>query len=399
MIDAASNSSVYRSLTAILDYATSIVVCLCVLALQPVKADIAPDPITGGVNPITRANTQIELVSEVVNIYANKKGFKTNAEFHLHNSGPEVTTEIGFPFFPFTDEHIEQLNVFSASIDGTPVKTIKTDFSPTANTNDVIAPPSDKWKHWPVHLTVGQNATIKVSYENDMPKIIDPSSALDQQLLNEDGKTGFYRDLLEPKAYQIQYQLATGSLWKGPIVDCKIVLHTDGIGREKVRSVMPLPEEINKDTIVWQWKHFKPRRDLYFYLFDECTEMQQIQGLKDAIGKDPNNPRLTACLGMLDWLQGDQPKSLAFFKDYLMKNSSSTASKKTHEDKIAEILMIASWVRFTEKRGLQSDARELAPVIADSVQRYCHSEEMVPEFFQTSADDWQNWLHKYGSAQ
>jgi hypothetical protein len=59
-------------------------------------------------------------------------------------------------------------------------------------------------------------------------------------------------------------------------------------------------------------------------------------------------------------------------------------------------LMIASWVRFTEKRGLQSDARELAPVIADSVERYCHSEDMVPEFLQTSAEDWQNWLHKYG---
>jgi hypothetical protein len=308
--------------------------CLCVLAVQPVQADIAPDPISGGVNPITGKNTKIELVSEIVDIYVHKNGFRTRAEFHIHNSGPEITTDIGFPFYPFDYDHIEQLKQFVANVDGNPV-TIKTGFSPTADTNNLMGPPSYKWKYWSVHLAAGQNATITVSYENDMPKTNESSSSLEHQLLKEitpedSRNANAYQDLIEPNAYQVDYQLATGSLWKGPIGDCKIILHTDELGREKLRSVLPLPETVDKNTVEWHWTNLKPRLDLRFYLFDKGSETEQIQKFKKAIIKSPSDPRLVACLGMLYWLQGNASEELELFKEYLLKNPSYISPPKTN---------------------------------------------------------------------
>jgi hypothetical protein len=87
------------------------ILLLNLLLLPACYADIAPDPLSGGINMITKKNTQIEMVGEVVNIYISKSGFHTTAEFSLHNSGkPRYQTKP---------------KNFQASIANVPVTTVK----------------------------------------------------------------------------------------------------------------------------------------------------------------------------------------------------------------------------------------------------------------------------------
>jgi hypothetical protein len=73
---------------------------------------------------ITKKNTQIEMVGEVVNIYISKSGFHTTAEFSLHNSGKAVTTDVGFSFDQEPRYQTKPKN-FQASIANVPVTTVK----------------------------------------------------------------------------------------------------------------------------------------------------------------------------------------------------------------------------------------------------------------------------------
>lgn len=246
---------------------------------------------------ITKKNTQIEMVGEVVNIYISKSEFHTTAEFSLHNSGKAVTTDVGFPFDEEPRYQTKPKN-FQASIANVPVTTIKEGHTPYEEPGFYKI---DMWKHWTMHLDAGQNIIVHVSYDNDMVPTSDSTNAFDQIMLGDGSANSVdqpaYRELVEAKAYNVQYILITGSRWKGPIGDCRIIVHTDKIGREKVRSVAPLPDAISDKEIIWHWRNFKPHADLRISLFDKRTLSSQIEQFRAACAKRPNDAKLVACLG------------------------------------------------------------------------------------------------------
>ena len=253
-----------------------------------------------------------------------------------------------------------------------------------------------------MHLDAGQNVTVHVSYDNDMVPTSDSTNAFDQMVLGDGSANSVdqpvYRELVEAKTYNVQYILITGSRWKGPIGDCRIIVHTDKIGREKVRSVAPLPDAISDKEIIWHWRNFKPHADLRISLFDKRTLSSQIEKFRAACAKPPNDAKLVACLGLMYQLQGKPVDELMLFKDFLIAHPNAVFHKGMHRDEnIVILLMISSWVRYGDSLGLQSESAKFASALKGPIEDYCKKGEFSAEYSRTSACDWQAWLDRNAS--
>lgn len=74
-------------------------ICCQILGLSVARADVAPNPLSGGISLETtgREPTEITLRHNTVKIKVTPQLCTTRAFFRLHNMGAATALEVGFP--------------------------------------------------------------------------------------------------------------------------------------------------------------------------------------------------------------------------------------------------------------------------------------------------------------
>jgi Domain of unknown function (DUF4424) len=266
-----------------------------------VRADIAPDPLSGGKNLSAkgREKTTVAMVDEVVKLRLSKDTCQVDVVFTMKNIGktPE-TIEVGFP-----GNYEDELGNFKATVDGTAVKVsqkIEKWLEPYLNFQRER---SMLWKTWEMTFPPDKPVKIGVSY---FTKMRDNHWQTAYEFPVAEALGAFVpageRATLEKKlvSRRIEYILRTGSHWSGPIGRCRIEVTFDGLTTDNVDLTKRFFERdratITRDKIVWDLKDYEPKVDVELSITPETTETATLALLEKTHKQYPEAVRITIIL-------------------------------------------------------------------------------------------------------
>lgn len=196
--------------------------------------------------------TKVQMESEVVDISLGQDRVQVRATFHMVNHGPDGDVAVGYPLGVFE----ESLNEFAVTLDGKPVKDIRTE----AGHGDSDVPPGmrdpgaagaetyrfegpfKQWKICKVPMKAGGKHIVTVSYW------VKPAAVNDA----EKGPLSFYT-----------YTLRTGATWQGKIKEALIHVTLDGIPPASIVSTSPAGlQSPAHDVLTWAFHDFKPTENI-----------------------------------------------------------------------------------------------------------------------------------------
>lgn len=186
-------------------------------------------------------NSQIQMVSEVVNITISDDWIFVRATYNFKNHGATTTVQMGYP-----DETVAwekpRIDKIYSKVDGKPVALS------FKSTNKTTKPVEEYYANaaWvkSVRFTAGQNRTVTVFYR---------------------AKTGF--SAIGCSTY---YVLKSGNTWKGRILDAQFNINWSGVrsfSRPALEPIVdergkPLPWRIGKTSASLRLRNFKPSYNL-----------------------------------------------------------------------------------------------------------------------------------------
>ena len=217
------------------------------------RADIAPNPMSGGVSIEVPGQSQTEIVLErnTVKMRVSPSLCRTRAWFKLRNTGPATQLEVGFPF-RFEDEVAD----FRAWVDNDQQVIEDRTRERKVQTFKGKRLFVDRWKLWPMTFAHDETKLVEVRYSNLTAETGSPYENLKGGSGRAPrGQESLLNDLLS--ARQIEYTLVTGTYWKGPIGHCRVELLLDGIPDDAVVALIPPAHRFGENQIVWEWSGLK----------------------------------------------------------------------------------------------------------------------------------------------
>jgi hypothetical protein len=257
----------------------------------------------------------------------------------------------------------------------------------------------EDWKYWTMHLRPGQRVKVLVSYDTDKITPKRAGGLIEPMLLTNDTGRDLdppYRELGDTNSLAITYTLHTGSRWKGSIGDCRVILHLDEVGREKVRSMRQLPDAVSEKEIVWHWKNIEPTFDIEVGLYDDKSNSDShTEQLKALYEQHPDDPKLCAALGFKYRLQGKEADELQLYKRFLANNRVKFDSERQVKRSFAVLYMLSRWVACAEGFGLDADAKQIAAKIDPSMKKAMFEDKLCVPMLRTSKGQWHHFLTAY----
>jgi len=201
------------------------IIVLAVAFSAYLHADISPNPIKAkGIIPI--GSTNIQMVSEVVNIDMYMGSSIVDAVFMMKNLGKKESLEIGFPFVYF--EHL--MYDFSQ---------IPTEFNAWINNKEInrdkfkLCPDNDKvWFLW--ESTISEDETVEIRVKYKLPAGYKKSNFF------------FY------------YLVSTGAGWKDSIESARVAVTIHDIPNDQLLSISPKGYAQSANKVVWEFSNFEP---------------------------------------------------------------------------------------------------------------------------------------------
>lgn len=235
------------------------------------RADIAPNPMSGGVNLQVPGNgkTEIVLVHNTVQLKVSPARCWTRAFFRLHNTGPATELDVGFPF-SYEGEAAD----FELSIDN---QTVKHSEQTETGKTPIGQPVKRWWKVWNMTFATDETHLVEVRYSNVLNGFIPTSNVPDYYPFvrewRAEGKDYSLRDYGCSEAIglhdavmakSVSYMLITGSYWKGPIERCRVEAEIEDVPTDSIVDVWPAATSFSAERIVWEWKHVDPANNVVF---------------------------------------------------------------------------------------------------------------------------------------
>lgn len=261
-------------------------------------ADVAPDPFAGGTSMINSSQTtNVSMNSEVVTIKLTKDKCHVHVVFDMRNTGPAEELEVGFPC-----NYNEEMNNFSAVVDGRPVRTKTeeggryrkewcTPVSPAIVPGGHPLPPEPKpayttprpyqelgygaWKTWKMYFGDHARRTIEISYENILhPLTMSERMRPRTRAFYPDGRPAD-EDPPLPTAAEVHYVLRTGAFWKGPIGKATVNVICDGIPTTSLLEAYPIGWHLTGKGATLVKTNFEPDEDVKIFLDAKVKNTQQ----------------------------------------------------------------------------------------------------------------------------
>lgn len=268
--------------------------------------DIAPNPLSGGVNFYAKTD-KVEMSEETVTMNVSATRCKTHAIFHMKNLTKEpVSMDVGFPFAYPTD-----LQEFRAKVNGKEIK----------NVAEKTAGKRQKWKVWTMTFPAGKTTKVEVDYWNDLTAIYSWVTGIDSvpKLLlsftsykmkprgkaNEEEQKQYNELAQQLQHKEVRYILKTGAGWAGNIGKCKVIVKFDGVTTDNLITQFPIQNEeyqprdpkVMSKEMTWELKDFEPKDDIYFQISPNITQQEVREMIEATLKKHPHHPRLTRLYG------------------------------------------------------------------------------------------------------
>ncbi len=272
-----------RYLVFVLPFITFVTSALC-----PARADIAPDPVSGGW-PISRfgqGTTNVRMVAEdvVVRIYADS--ILTVGSFSMHNDGATETMEVGFPF-----RYSNDLVRFRAFVDGRPA--VVHDEQEGRSDRDGRKKWTVYWKRWEMRFPEQEDCQVRVEYVARPMK----SSAY----FAGPRRSSLPKDVLATlraatAVHTVEYILETGKAWRGILDRCRISFELVGMGPDHIIGYQPENGARTENGVVWEYQDYEPSRwvNLQYSPYAPPNEIPGI--LRGVLAQFPDDARLASDL-------------------------------------------------------------------------------------------------------
>ncbi len=237
------------------------------------RADIAPNPIFGGLSITTPATNEsaIALVSESVVLTVNTNNtVDTCAEFFLKNLGSTTNLTVGFPHFYTTD-----FLSFSASVSGTPVvcRTDKVTHNFGRKTQTTF------WELWDMQIDSQEVVHVVVNYTSKL--------WLTREIITMSHFSSWYKgkeeeDILKKtRIGKLEYILTTGAHWNGSIGKATIRVDLSALSFPTIKDTSPQDAMIREHEVIWEMDNFEPQSNirLSFFLSGPFNKLKLLQSL------------------------------------------------------------------------------------------------------------------------
>lgn len=282
--------------------------------LSVARADIAPNPLSGGISLQTtgREPTEIALRHNTVKIKVTPQLCTTRAFFRLHNTGAPVRLEVGFPLMYKGESKDFQLFIDDKA--ATFRDKIEHGFTP------IKQPYVRHWKAWNMKFEAGQTQLVEVRYSNP------PSEGYSDNLAQW-GRTPFYQNWIATlfdydvadfgyskseklsdwtKVKMMEYVLVSGSYWKGPIERCRVEADIEEIPTDGIIDVFPAAQLMSPRQIVWQWRDVEPQSNIRFVFMGVSPRRQIMPMLEKILRANPDDEPVRKTLDLMtrDFAEG-----------------------------------------------------------------------------------------------
>jgi len=277
----------------------------CLIVPTAVRGDIAPDPISGGVN-FSGSTNKVEMSEESVTLKVSATRCETNALFEMKNlTDADVTMEVGFPFgYP------DDLRDFQVKVAGKEV----------ADVADKSLGKRVKWKVWKMTFPANAVTAVEVDYWNELKATYSWTSVAESvpgillnvtpykskpkgQATEEDQRQ--HNELAARLQHgEVRYILKTGAGWAGKIGKCRVEAKFDGFTTASLISKFPYKNEeylprdpkIESDRLVWELKDFEPKDDIFFQVSPHITRQEMKELIEATLKEHPHHPKLVRLL-------------------------------------------------------------------------------------------------------
>jgi hypothetical protein len=268
-------------------------------------ADVAPDPLYKGMNPVREYN-RVQMVSQDVTILLDSSWCRVEADFVLHNrSRSPALMEVGFPT-GYEDE-VKQLRVFR---NGKEVE-VRSEVEPETwgeGQSDTIY----HWVLWNMRFAPDERVSLRVAYSVKPRKNHDYLISRYRQhlpVIEEDfqGKESVPFEVAQVVdkmiSYSTGYIMATGSRWHGPIEKAAVSFsHSKGSG--VIRWINPTHNfTVTQEGIAWKFDFIEPDFDVGVEFNENATLDEEIALVQDALAQSGEDKK-EGLVRHLDYLEG-----------------------------------------------------------------------------------------------
>jgi hypothetical protein len=231
---------------------------------------------TGPFRPV--AVDQVEMQSEKLDIELRQEGAVISITYQLHNPGPAVKVEMGFPCSVssgFDDafragdrkpQPLVQLERFSLTADGKPLKANLVEdgavFPVSTAPVGRSAPMLTGWQVVKLPFAAGQTRTVTVSYLNPWHQSV------------------FYiSNNTNTSPLSMRYLFSAAALWKGPIKTGEVTIRATGVDPESVALSHSKRFQRNGREWKWSFTDFEPTLQDDLEILSGDYEFSQWQGV------------------------------------------------------------------------------------------------------------------------
>ncbi|HEX8551968.1 MAG TPA: hypothetical protein VF681_10495 [Abditibacteriaceae bacterium] len=281
------------------------VMALVLPSVSPsVQADIAPEPMSGGISLEApgSSRTEIVLLDNVVKMHVSPKLCKTRAFFRLNNTGKTTALEVGFPLL-YKGEAAD----FLVFVDN---KRVGFKDRTQATKTPIGQPHTRRWKVWTMQFKRGATRSVEVRYSNRLAHGVywgsegkSYPSFLKWRRTRKDYNLADYgyparielHEFLSVKT--VEYVLTTGSYWKGPIKHCRVEVNIDNVATDSIVEVRPLAKFFSTQRLVWEWTNVEPARNVVITFVGGMSPRQTtIPYLEKVAARNPLDEELQETL-------------------------------------------------------------------------------------------------------
>lgn len=231
-----------------------------------------------GINVFPVKSTEIQLVSETINLrYNSKKAFsawQVDVTLNFQNFGPDTIVQIGFPFdqslLGENDEEVIPDPGFVTYVDGTRVPVVYKQGTQNPDIKDL---------HYP-HVF-----TSEIAFKSGEKKSIRHTYTVGGTVDSMGGM-------------EFRYILKTGALWKGVIERVDVVLTTPARDMKDLQCISPAPHKAERQgndiRLFWTMQNLKPESDIVFQTYyKNLLKLSPDQLFEEVMGKNQSGYTFT----------------------------------------------------------------------------------------------------------
>jgi hypothetical protein len=360
---------------------TAILLACAALSIPAIAtADIAPDPLSGGVN-FSGSTNAVAMSEESVTLSVSPSRCTTKAIFWMKNlTDAPVTMQVGFPY-----SYPDDLQDFQVRVEGKEVEKVADDSLGKRR----------MWKVWTMTFPASKVTKVEVEYWNELEATYSWVTGIDSVPGLLLGVTPFktkpkgeataaderqYQTLAAKLQHrEVGYILRTGAGWAGNIGKCRIEVKFDGLTSDNLITRYPLenPEYLPRDPqvartgLVWVLEDFEPKDDIRFQISPQITQQEVKQQIAAALKEHPHHVKLTLLWGEYCSTSDEQQQHQQQVDEMLAAWSKKMAIDgpdyvdREHADQSFRVWFFVRRLPNSEKDEALSDARlkKLLPTI------------------------------------